>query len=91
MCQKMYVKQKAYESVHPNLYVWIGDNYIINEYCLGVLIPNSGSVFESMLMQKLKDYTENSQKCKLVQQGTYVQTAIEYNSFQRLVNSIVTN
>ena len=45
---------------------WIGENCIIDEKILGVLIPNNGSEYECMSIQKVNNYTENSQKQKLM-------------------------
>ena len=42
--------------------IWIAENCTIDEGLLGVLIPNSGRKFKCMLMQKINDYTEISQK-----------------------------
>ena len=45
-----------------------GEKCIIDWKVLGVLILNNGSEFQYLLLQKVNDYTENSQKWKLVQQ-----------------------
>ena len=45
-----------------NQYIQIDEKCIIGENCLGVLMPNYGSKFKCMLMQKVINCTENSQK-----------------------------